>query len=123
MPAKLTVVGGPKRGTELPLDGKAVFDIGASPGPAGFTLEGAGVAATHIRIFREDDKFTPDEEGEELAGIEAAQHEATQAALSIGSERRSEERRELSIEVRDGAGHIILDARLSLAIESFDFGR
>ncbi|MEZ0230938.1 MAG: FHA domain-containing protein, partial [Planctomycetota bacterium] len=58
MPAKLTVQQGRQAGTELTLEGKAVFDIGSAPGAAGFKLEGAGIAANHIRIFREEKKFT-----------------------------------------------------------------
>jgi pSer/pThr/pTyr-binding forkhead associated (FHA) protein len=58
MPAKLTFVRGKQTGTELTLDGKSVFDLGSSPGPAGFKVEGTGIAPNHMRIFREDKKFT-----------------------------------------------------------------
>ncbi|HZU95481.1 MAG TPA: FHA domain-containing protein [Planctomycetota bacterium] len=58
MPAKLTFVRGKQTGTELTLDGRSVFDLGSSPGPAGFKVEGTGIAPNHMRIFREDKKFT-----------------------------------------------------------------
>src|SRR4051812_10841801 len=57
MPAKLTVLRGKQLGTELPLDGKAVFDVGSSANAA-IRFDEAGVAANHCRIFREEKKFT-----------------------------------------------------------------
>jgi hypothetical protein len=72
---------------------------------------------------RAGDKCTRDQEGQELANIEAMQQEATLAALSIASEHLSKESPELRVEVRDEAGHVILHASVSLNIESFDSDR
>ena len=58
MPAKLLVLRGRHVGNEFVLDGRAVFDVGSSPGAEGFRLDEPGVAATHCRIFREDTRFS-----------------------------------------------------------------
>jgi hypothetical protein len=54
---------------------------------------------------REGEKFTPDEEGLDLASLEAAKREFKVAAAAIGHERLpKEDAREVMVKVRDAGG-------------------
>jgi len=66
---------------------------------------------------RGGDKFSVDEEGEELADLQAARDEATLSAVAIGSEILSASSLSMSVEVRDERGQQVVKVSLSMRIE------
>jgi hypothetical protein len=67
---------------------------------------------------RDGDELILDDEGLELAGIEAARDEATAALRDIAKDAiPHSERRELAIEVRDEAGRQIIRASLWFEVQ------
>jgi pSer/pThr/pTyr-binding forkhead associated (FHA) protein len=82
--AKLTVLRGRQAGAEVVLDGKPLLDLGSSPGPAGFRLEGPGIAPTHVRIVREEKTYLALDVGG--AGFTVNGKKVTRATLNEGDE-------------------------------------
>ncbi|WP_262272619.1 DUF6894 family protein [Microvirga yunnanensis] len=64
-------------------------------------------------------RFTPDREGLELEGLEAAKAEAKKTLPDIVKEVMPDgDRRDLTVDVKDVAGRIVWRVTLSLAVES-----
>jgi hypothetical protein len=67
---------------------------------------------------REGSKFIPDEEGVELANVDAAEREAATAAAEMGRDRLpSGDTRDVTIEVRNEHGQRVLTVRVSMEID------
>jgi hypothetical protein len=66
---------------------------------------------------RQSDGFTSDTEGEELAGIDAAEIEVFLAAIHLAKELLSVARSTLAVEVRDEQGQKILRATVTAHVE------
>jgi hypothetical protein len=66
---------------------------------------------------REGEKFSADEEGEELPGLRAAREEAALSAVAIGSDILTASSPSISVEVRDESGQQVVKVSLSLRIE------
>ncbi len=61
-------------------------------------------------------EFMPDPEGHELVGLEAAEHEATQTALTLGRDWLPRVR-EVRVAVRDEQGRLRLTLRVALTVD------
>jgi hypothetical protein len=68
----------------------------------------------------DSDRFVPDNEGCDLAGIEEAKAEAIKALPDMARDGlpHGDDYREFVVDVRDEDGHTVLRARLSLVVES-----
>jgi hypothetical protein len=66
------------------------------------------------------DRFVPDEEGCDLAGIEEAKAEAVKALPDMARDGlpHGEDYREFAVDVLDEGGDTVLRARLTLVVES-----
>ena len=67
--------------------------------------------------LREGEKFSADEEGEELADLQAARDEATLSAVAIGCEILDLRCHSMSVVVRDERGQQVVKVSLSMRIE------
>jgi hypothetical protein len=67
----------------------------------------------------DSDRFVPDNEGCDLAGIEEAKAEAVKALPDMARDGLpDEDYREFVVDVRDEGGHTVVRARLTLVVES-----
>jgi len=70
---------------------------------------------------RDGPMFVPDEDGVELDGLDAAKHEATEAALEISRDRlASGDSRAVTIEVRNEHRQQVMTVTVSLEINRVD---
>ena len=66
---------------------------------------------------REDGKFIPDEEGLELESLDAAEHKAAVSSAEIGRSQLPHGKvREITVEVKDENGFVLITATVSLAV-------
>ena len=66
---------------------------------------------------REDGTVIPDEEGLELESLDAAEHEAAVSAAEIGRSQLPHGKvREITVEVKDEDGFVLITATVSLAV-------
>ncbi|QRM28696.1 hypothetical protein [Microvirga sp. VF16] len=69
--------------------------------------------------IHDDEEFTPDREGLDLDGLEAAKAEAKKALPDIVKEEMPVgSRRDFTVDVKDAAGQIVWRVTLSLVVES-----
>jgi C4-type Zn-finger protein len=69
--------------------------------------------------IQDGDHFTPDYEGMELDGLEAAKAEAKKALPDIVKDEMPDgDRRDFTVVVKDEVGHEVLQVKLSLVVES-----
>ena len=72
----------------------------------------------HLDV-REGSCFWPDDEGSEFADLEAAEHEATVTAISIGRELlRHGNERAVTVEVRDDQGERVTAVTMTVTDET-----
>ena len=72
----------------------------------------------HLDI-REGSCFRPDDEGSEFADLDAAEHEATVTAISIGRELlRNGNERAVTVEVRDDQGERVTAVTMTVTGET-----
>jgi hypothetical protein len=68
--------------------------------------------------IHDGEKFTPDREGLDLEGLEAAMEEAKRTLPDIVSEKMPDgNRRDFTVDVKDVAGRIVWRVTLSLVVE------
>src|SRR4051812_40206516 len=68
---------------------------------------------------REGVRFTPDDEGLEFPGIDAAEHEAAECAAAIGRDLLPKGvARSVTVEVRNQHGQRVATATVTLAVDS-----
>ena len=66
---------------------------------------------------REDGKVIPDEEGLELESLDVAEHKAAVSAAEIGRSQLPHGKvREITVEVKDEDGFVLITATVSLAV-------
>jgi hypothetical protein len=69
--------------------------------------------------IHDGEKFTPDRQGVELEGLEAAKREAKKAVRDIIWDAMPEgDRRDFTVDVKNVAGQIVWRVTLSLVVES-----